>query len=269
VGCRTDAKWTALKYLNEARKDGALITEQLDVKKVIISKKRAVGIAGINSNGKAVRLFANTVILAAGGIGTPVILQNSGIRAGQKLFLDLFTVTFGLAEKSGMRKELPMAAVCHRKGFILSPYIDNSLFALASTVPLPLRRNIGLVANHNRMLGVMVKINDDASGKIRKNGNVEKTATSGDLAKLAKGQSASKKILIEAGARPDSIITSRIRGAHPGGTAAIGEVVNKNLETKVKGLYVCDASVLPVAPGLPPIVTIIALAKRFSKSITS
>lgn len=269
VGCRPDAKWTALKYLNEARKNGALVMEQLDVNKVLISKRRAVGIAGTDAKGKIVKLFGNTIILAAGGIGTPIILQNSGIKAGQKLFLDLFTVTIGLAEKSDLRKELTMAAVCHKKGFILSPYIDSSLFALASTIPLPLRRNLSLVANHNRMLGIMVKIDDDLVGRVRKDGTVEKTVTSNDLAKLARGQNAAKRILIEAGAKPDSIITSKIRGAHPGGTAAIGEVVNKKLETKIKGLYVCDASILPETPGLPPVVTIIALAKKFTKNLLS
>ena len=57
------------------------------------------------------------------------------------------------------------------------------------------------------------------------------------------------------------------QGTHPGGTAAIGEVVNANLETEISNLYVCDASVLPTAPGLPPILTIIALAKRLAKSL--
>ncbi|MBU4608864.1 MAG: GMC family oxidoreductase, partial [Methanobacterium sp.] len=38
--------------------------------------------------------------------------------------------------------------------------------------------------------------------------------------------------------------------------------VDENLETKIKGLFVADASVLPLAPGAPPILTIIALAKR-------
>ncbi|HXZ29619.1 MAG TPA: GMC oxidoreductase [Dehalococcoidia bacterium] len=49
---------------------------------------------------------------------------------------------------------------------------------------------------------------------------------------------------------------------HPGGTAAIGKVVDKDFQTKVDGLFVCDASILPVTPGLPPILTIVTLAKR-------
>jgi choline dehydrogenase-like flavoprotein len=60
---------------------------------------------------------------------------------------------------------------------------------------------------------------------------------------------------------------SKMQGAHPGGTAAIGEVVNENLQTDIENFYVCDASVLPSAPGLPPIMTILALAKRLAFSL--
>lgn len=63
------------------------------------------------------------------------------------------------------------------------------------------------------------------------------------------------------------LLSNNNGGAHPGGTAAIGEAVNKNLETKIKGLFVCDASVLPTSPGLPPILAIIALSKRFARKL--
>ena len=69
------------------------------------------------------------------------------------------------------------------------------------------------------------------------------------------------------GVEPSSITSTPIRGAHPGGTAAIGKVVDKNLETCIKGLFIADASVIPQAPGRPPILTILALAKRLSKNI--
>ncbi len=75
--------------------------------------------------------------------------------------------------------------------------------------------------------------------------------------------------MIKAGADPKSIVVSKAEGAHPGGTAAIGEVVDQNLETQVSGLFVCDASVLPVAPGLPPMLTIGALAKYLAKKLTA
>ena len=266
VGCRIGAKWTPLEYLRQAQKNGATLMTGINVAKVLISKGRAVGVEGSNQSGKKVQIFANTIVLSAGGIGTPIILQNSKIKSGQKLFLDLFTVTMGLTKDKGLTKEVTMGAVNVNKGFLLSPFIDPP-FALASVVPLPLRRNLRISLHRKRMLGIMVKIDDSFIGRVRRDGVIEKKATASDLSKLKKGANISKKILIEAGADPGSIITTNIRGAHPGGTAAIGEVVDKNLQTKIKGLYVCDASVLPKTPGMPPIVTIIALAKRFAKEL--
>ncbi|MBU0709682.1 MAG: GMC family oxidoreductase N-terminal domain-containing protein [Candidatus Omnitrophica bacterium] len=264
LGCNKEAKWSALEYLKKAQKKGASLLTRIDVKRVIVSKGKAIGIECTNKIGLKIKLFAKIIILAAGGIETPIILQNSGIKAGRKLFLDLFNVTIGLTEDKGLTNEIPMAAISNHKGFVLSPFIDNR-FALASTIPLPLRRNLKLTMHRKHMLGIMVKIDDDSVGRVHKNGLIEKKVTPADKSKLNKGVRLSKKILIKAGVTPNTIITTKTRGAHPGGTAAIGEVVNKNLETKTQGLFVCDASVLPVSPGVPPIVTIIALGKRLSK----
>jgi len=85
---------------------------------------------------------------------------------------------------------------------------------------------------------------------------------------LKAGYNKSVELLNAIGVDPSSISSTPIRGAHPGGTAAIGKVVDKNLETCIKGLYISDASVIPQAPGRPPILTITALAKRLSKTIT-
>jgi len=266
LGCRSGAKWTALKYLKEAQDKGVSVIEGINVIEVLISRGKVIGVEGDNERGENIEIFADIIILAAGGIGTPIILQNSGIKAGQKLFLDLFNVTFGLTKDIGMSKEITMATVHHNKGFILSPFIDNPV-ALVSVVPVNLRRNLRMAIHKDYLLGIMVKIKDDCAGKVNKDGSIEKKVTKNDLSKLKKGADMAKKILIRAGTTPDTIVTTKIRGAHPGGTAAIGEVVNKNLETKILGLFVCDASVLPESPGLPPIVTIISLAKRLSKLI--
>ena len=60
-----------------------------------------------------------------------------------------------------------------------------------------------------------------------------------------------------------------MRAGHPGGTAAIGKVVNIEQETEINRLFVSDASVLPKAPGAPPVLTIVALSKSFSKKLAS
>ncbi|MGE5196926.1 MAG: GMC family oxidoreductase N-terminal domain-containing protein [Deltaproteobacteria bacterium] len=265
LGCVPEGKWTALDYIKEAQDKGASLLTGITVTKVITCNGRAIGVEGRNHSGQELEIFADTVVLAAGGLGTPVILQNSGIAAGKKLFLDLFTVTMGLSKDSGLTKEPVMAGVSRHKGFILSPFIDSPL-VMASVLPLGMRGNLKINQRDN-LLGIMVKIDDDRKGQVNKDGLIEKTVTRSDLSKLNKGQNISKKILIKAGVVPWTIVTTKIRGAHPGGTAAIGEVVNNNLETRIKGLFVCDSSVLPVSPGLPPIVTIVALAKRLAKQL--
>lgn len=268
LGCRSGAKWSALDYLKKAQDRGATLLTGINIDKVLIQKGRAIGIEGRDQTGKQIRLYAKFIVLAAGGLGTPVILQNSGIKAGQKLFLDLFNVTIGLSKDTGLTKDVTMAAVHQNKGFILSPFMDNPP-VLVSVIPLPLRQNLKITAQRDHMLGIMVKIKDDSVGRVLKNGLIEKKVTSGDLRKLEKGTCIARKILIKAGVDPKTILTTKVRGAHPGGTAAIGDVVNKNLETKIKGLFVCDSSVLPTSPGLPPILTIIALAKKFAKKLAA
>jgi choline dehydrogenase-like flavoprotein len=44
----------------------------------------------------------------------------------------------------------------------------------------------------------------------------------------------------------------------------IGEMVDTNLQTEVKNLYVCDASTFPEALDRPTVLTIIGLGKRLS-----
>jgi choline dehydrogenase-like flavoprotein len=119
----------------------------------------------------------------------------------------------------------------------------------------------------SKLLGLMVKIRDERSGCIHADGTISKPVTNEDRARLEKGVNISKEILVQAGAEENSFLISKPQGAHPGGTAAIGEVVNNKLGTEVENLFVCDASILPVAPGLPPILTIVALGKWLAKSL--
>lgn len=266
LGCQSDAKWTSLQYLKQAQDRGASLLTGINITNVLTSNGKIIGLEGYNQKKERIKILANIVVLAAGAIGTPIILQNSGVKAGEKLFLDLFNVTIGLTKDIGLTGELVMAAVNHNRGFILSTFIDCPS-ALVSTVPVSLRRNLKINAQRKHMLGIMVKIKDDCLGRVHKDGTIKKTITSDDLSKLNKGVSIAKEILIDAGADFKTIMTTKIRGAHPGGTASIAEVVNKNLETEIKGLFICDASILPTSPGLPPIVTIIALSKMFAKRL--
>lgn len=188
-------------------------------------------------------------MLAAGGLGTPEVLQNSGLEAGEGLFADLFVVTYGLSNERRMGEELGMATVINEfhesHGLIISPIVDVKLDMLIS---FPLSKKL-TAFKRDKLLGLMTKIADDSSGRVHPNGRIEKPVTSNDLKKLEKGIETSKQILSGAGAIPKSMFVTKVRGAHLGGTAALGKVVNKDFETEISGLYVCDASILPQAPG--------------------
>jgi choline dehydrogenase-like flavoprotein len=60
-----------------------------------------------------------------------------------------------------------------------------------------------------------------------------------------------------------------LRGTHPSGTVRIGTMLDENLQTEVRGLYVCDASVFPEALDRPTVLTIIGLAKRLAKRLVA
>ena len=266
-GCVECAKWTALDYLKEAIDKGAKILYETKVEKIKIQNGRANGVISARSSGGEEEFMAEKVIVAAGALTTPGILQKSGIdKAGSGLFVDLFVNTYGVTDGVNQANEPAMALVTHEfyksKGFILSPFINCS--KRVRFVELGMR---GMAMPTNRLLGIMTKTRDDSSGQVYRDGTISKPVTDADWVRLKAGSAIAREILIKAGASSKSIAVSIPQGAHPGGTAAIGKVVNTDLKTEIDGLYVCDASVLPVSPGLPPILTIVALAKRLAKNL--
>ena len=268
-GCSHDAKWTALRYLDEAVKSGATVLYETRIDRVLIEDGTARGVQGRGPRGKEINLQGGTVVLSAGGLGTPVILQRSGVdSAGSGLFVDLLVNTYGVTEDLNMIGEPPMSLIDHgfygEKGFILSTYVNHN--RLVRFMELGAK---GLTLPANRLLGIMTKSRDDSAGRVYADGSVSKPVTKSDWKRLKEGSRIAADILVKAGASKESIAVSYPQGAHPGGTAAIGRVVNESLQTEVSSLFVCDASVLPTSPGMPPILTIVALAKRLAAHLSS
>jgi choline dehydrogenase-like flavoprotein len=266
LGCPYGAKWAATSYLFEAYQQGAEAAYQTRVSEVIVENDKAVGVRGVNREGE-VEYRARSIVLAAGGLGTPVILQHSGIiEAGEGLFLDLFVNTYGVTDNLNLMGEPSMMLVDlefhDKEGFLISPFVTHS--KLGRLIELGPE---GAMLPSDRLLGLMTKIIDEPSGKVFPDGLVSKAVTPRDRERLDSGATLSKRILLKAGADPDRLYVSHPQGAHPGGTAAIGKIVDINLETSIRNLFVCDASVLPVPPGLPPILTLVALAKHLAKRL--
>lgn len=266
LGCRYQARWAASQTMDEAITNGAKLETSIQIDRVITQNGKLVGVEGFSPR-EAIQIKAKKVILAAGGLGTPVILQRSGIKeAGQNLFIDMLTNTYATTQDINLVHEPQMAMVdleFHKSdGFLLSPYIN-----LPRQVRFIEAGVKGTLMNANRMLGIMVKTRDDPVGCVFLDGSISKPVTKQDRARLKKGHQIASEILIKAGADPKSVLQTVPEGAHPGGTAAIGTVIDKYLQTRIEGLFVCDASALPVAPGLPPILVIMSLARYLAKII--
>jgi choline dehydrogenase-like flavoprotein len=265
LGCPAGAKWTASEFLAVAEEQGAEIRYETEVTAIDVVDGRLDGVTAAGPDGTH-RIDAEVVILAAGALGTPVLLQRAGIDAGDGLFVDLFVNVYGVTPDVGQLQEPQMSLLNDEfhesEGFILSPYVNvprevRFIEAGMGGAVLPIPRTVGL----------MVKTRDDAAGRVHPNGTVSKPVTEADQARLDAGVDRAREILVAAGATADSILVTKPQGAHPGGTAGIGRVVDATLETSVEGLYVCDASVLPETPGAPPILTIVALAKRLGATL--
>ena len=247
-GCPEDAKWTAIRFVNEAERNGAKIITGMPVDEVVVKSGEVKGVRCGN------KVFGDdTVVLSAGALETPRLLRRIGVPTSS-LFVDTFVTIGGILKGIGLNKEVPMNAAIKFRDFLLSPHFSAQL--------LDAMQKRGLRAFSGDILGIIVKIKDEAGGVVAE--EVEKGVTNRDAALLSEGAAIAGSILEEAGAEPSTFVSAPLRGAHPGGTAKIGVAVDKNLETEVTGLYVADASVLPAAPGAPPILTIVALAKYVS-----
>ncbi len=256
-GCPRNAKWSSLEYLAEAEKHGAHIVDNSPVTRIMTPTGQVKGVEILNSeNGVKKEYIADTVILCSGAIETPRLLRSAGLTAGERLFVDTFVTVGGVLPGINFYKEVSMNGLYKKeKRFILSPHYSSLL-----TSPNQV--------TEKDILGIMVKIPDESSGRVDASG-VFKQSTSQDVGLMAEGCAAAGAILTEAGVSPDTLVSTPARGAHPGGTAAVGEVVDKNLETEIENLFVADASVFPRAPGAPPVLTILALAKRLAKHVVS
>ena len=111
----------------------------------------------------------------------------------------------------------------------------------------------------------MVKVRDSIGGSISR-GKVHKIFCEADKLRMQQGETIAREILVNAGAK--KLYSTVWTSAHPGGTARIGEVVDSNLKSEYENLYVCDCSVIPTEWGLPPTLTVLALAKRLAKHLS-
>lgn len=269
LGCRCGAKWSAAEFVDQAVAAGARLLTGARVERLLRRDRQVVGVAG-RRRGQPFTVRAETVVLAAGGLGTPPLLRAAGLaRAGEGLALDTTLVVYGLGPGPGNALEPPMTWFWEdpAAGVMISPLVDPWLL-YPVVAGLADGRAILTWPRWRRLLGLMIKIKDTVSGRLLPDGRVSKPLTPDDRERLAYGLAIARQTLIEAGAAPASLVLTPLRGTHPAATVRLGDLVDADLQTPVRGLFVCDASVFPEALGRPTVVTIIALAKRLARRLT-
>ncbi|EGF32209.1 hypothetical protein IMCC9480_2721 [Oxalobacteraceae bacterium IMCC9480] len=260
-GCPFGAKWTARDFLDEAVGHGALVRDGAKVLRVLVQDGRATGVEFVR-NGITATAMAPLVVLAGGGIGSPKLLEASGLQRGPSAFFSdpVVAVMGSVADLVG-GAEVPMAAGMHLEadGIILSDL----------TLPAPMYQafatQVGRVDRlfaHHKTLCVMVKIRDAIGGRVGAHW-VDKTLQPADRAKFKQGIALARKVLAASDAT--HVFKSWHFAAHPGGSVRIGEGVDSDLQTATAGLFVCDASVIPEPWGLPPTLTVLCLGKRLGE----
>lgn len=269
LGCKTGAKWTARVYGDEAVSKGADLHLHTKITDVIVEKGRVVGVKG-KKRGTPVEYFGKSVVLST-GLDNAYILRRAGIdRAGKGFCCDW--LQFVGAEIPGMNTvgAPPMSVgsleFYESDGIAIVPVFPNWAM-YAATLAFMGPTNLLKFPRFWNLSGIMVKVRDETAGELFKGVSFSKKVSPADQMKLDKGVDIIKKIFRKAGAKDDRILPLNPQGAHPSATCRIGDVVDKNLETEIKNLYCCDASVFPSALGLPVVWTAVALGKRLAKHL--
>ncbi len=252
LGCPRGAKWDTRRFIDRARASGAVLRMRSPVERVVFSGSRAAGVI-VRDGLRRRTLNADLVVLAAGGFGTPRILERSGVKCGRTLFVDPVLCVAARWKGALQNKDISMPFVVQRDGFIISPYFDYLSFFFNRDWRFPL----------DDTLGLMVKIADSASGSAS-GPRVEKILTGEDNERLKTGVEICAGIFEQLGVARRDLVLGTLNAGHPGGTLPLTRDERETMHNDrlPENLYIADATLFPSSPGNPPIMTIMAMAKR-------
>ena len=115
---------------------------------------------------------------------------------------------------------------------------------------------------------IMIKLADEEKGSTdgRK---IAKTMSELDQVRIQKAVELSREILARLGVPEEKQFLGTLNAGHPGGMLPLTAAEKDTLHNPAlpENLYVADATILPKAMGNPPILTIMALAKKIAKRV--
>lgn len=252
IGCPTRAKWDTRELL-----EGLTIMTGCKVTHIDIENRQARKVH-LQRGLQRLTMEADVIIVAAGGYGTPDILRNSGIDCRPTLFVDPVLCVAAPMKDARQDHQLLMPFVSHRERYILSPYMDWLSYFFNRRWYKP---SDGIVS-------LMIKLADTEQGDVHGN-HMQKTLTDSDHEYLRRGVEECREVLQRLGAQDGDIFLGTLNAGHPGGMLPLTAAEAQTLHSPLlpDNLYVADATILPQALGLPPMLTIMALARRIAKNI--
>lgn len=253
LGCRFGAKWTCDRLIEGV--PGIEVITGATVQKVLVDGNRATGVA-VRIGHAVQTMGADVVVVAAGGLGTPVILNASGIPTTPSLFVDPVLCVAAPWEGAGLDRQLPMPFVSEQPDYILSPYFDWLSFFFNKQWRMP----------SGNIMSIMIKMADTSAGYFDGR-HLDKPLADADWETIARAVDVSYEVLEAMGIRRDQTFFGTLNAGHPGGCLPLTPAEAETLHHAIlpDNLYVADASLLPRSMGNPPILTIMALAKRVAR----
>ncbi len=253
LGCRFGAKWTADQLLNALPQ--VKLKTACKVERVLVEQGRATGVV-FRERGARHVAEADLVVLAAGGLNTPVILNASGFETTPTLFVDPVICVAAPWQNARLQAQLPMPFVSQRDGYILSPYFDWLSFFF----------NKDWRMSSTDIMSIMVKYADDSEGSFDGK-RLNKPVTAHDRRTIERSVEEASLVLEELGIRRDQMFLGTLNAGHPGGCLPLTKQEAETLHHDFlpENLYVADASLLPRSAGNPPMLTIMALATKVAR----
>jgi choline dehydrogenase-like flavoprotein len=268
-GYKSEAKWNARTFVQEAVGNGATLMNRARVLKVLSDNGRAIGVEyETRKNKKEVevhQVFSEKIILGAGGSASPMILRDSGIKSmvGSGFYCHPGFGLFGLVP--GLKARDSFVAC-------MGPVLEDNIGIGDANFPRSVYRMFMLGSRrwvrafrHANSIGVGVMVKEELGGGLGETGGYYKQFTPEVLEKLKRGEEIARQILVHTGAK--YIYKSTPAASHVGGSIRFNEHIDQNLQTELRNLHVCDGSVIPVNVKLSPTFTLICLGKYLARRL--
>ncbi len=295
-GCPTNAgKSTLNTYIHDAWAAGLLeLRAGARVERVVIEGGEAKGVEYVDAGGERRHVAAGVVVVAAGTLNTPQLLQRSDLPdtvstrlIGRNLGFHPARLVYGLFDEpqdTHMVYPITAHAMAHQHdedgGFVIEATTIQDPVAFATTLedesgPLWGAPLVEAVRAFRRWVGLLVMVNDENNGSVRagEDGGESFAAAfnARERERIDGALGFTRDVLREAGAervRWTGLFTTHVQGTCRMGSDPERSVVDADAQSwDVERLYVGDGSLVPHTLSVNPSLTIMALASRLAEHL--